>query len=297
VKIVITSGKGGTGKTMLSVNLAVALATEQSVGLLDCDVEEPNCHLFLKPDFGLSQPVDVTVPVVDEESCTSCGRCARACEFHALVALPGKPPLFLPEMCHGCGLCKFICAEEAVSDGRREIGSVGAGGVHGLYFRRGQLYLGEARCTPLIQAVKDPLRIPPLDTLIIDSPPGVACPAVETLKGADFVVLVAEPTPFGLHDLRLAVQITEELSIPFGVVINRSDIGNSGVHDFCVSESIPILLEIPFEREIAEISSRGVIYADVNDAFAEMLRKLARDIAARLPEIEAVALPERTVVS
>jgi MinD superfamily P-loop ATPase len=284
VKIVIASGKGGTGKTTLSVNLAVALAGKQSVGLLDCDVEEPNCHLYLKPPFDATESVGTPVPVIDERACTGCGLCARACEFHALLALPGVP-LLLPELCHSCGVCSYVCPEEAISDGSREIGMLGAGDVGGIYFRWGRLNVGEARSTPIMRAVKDLATAPPLDTVIIDAPPGVACPAVETLRGADFTVLVTEPTPFGLHDLKLAVETAQQMDIPCGVVVNRAGIGDSRVNEFCAAEGIPILLEIPDNRRIAEACSRGEVFSAVDETFADELRAFASALRARAEKV------------
>ncbi len=286
MKIVIASGKGGTGKTTLAVNLAVALAGEGSVGLLDCDVEEPNCHLYLKPLFDVTESVGTRVPAVDGEACTGCGLCARACEFHALLALPGVP-LLLPELCHACGVCSYVCPEEAISETYREIGLIGAGEVSGLYLRWGRLHIGEARSTPIIRAVKDLVMAPYLDTVIIDAPPGVACPVVETLRDADFAVLVTEPTPFGLHDLKLAVQTAREMSIPCGVVVNRAGIGDNRVNDFCTSEGVPILLEIPADRHIAEACSRGEVFAATDAAFASELRTFAADLQARIGNLRA----------
>lgn len=281
MKIAIASGKGGTGKTTLSVNLATALAHEGSVGLLDCDVEEPNCHLYLKPPFDATEPVGTLIPVIDEDACTGCSLCARACEFHALLALPG-PPLLLPELCHACGVCAYVCPEEAITENERQIGVVGSGLVDGIYFRWGRLNIGEARSTPVIQAVKDLDTAPPLDTVIIDAPPGVACPAVEAMRGADFAVLVTEPTPFGLHDLVPAVQTARQMSIPCGVVVNRADIGDDRVDEYCAAEDVPILLRIPDDRRIAEACSRGEIFAAIDPSFASMLQTFASDLRARI---------------
>lgn len=283
MKIVIASGKGGTGKTTLSVNLAIALAGECSVGLLDCDVEEPNCHLYLKPDFDSAESVGVAMPLIDEQACTGCGLCARACEFHALVALPGVP-LLLPELCHGCGMCSYVCPEEAIADSQREIGLVGAGEAAGVYFRWGRLHVGEARSLPVMRAVKDLAAAPQLDMVLIDAPPGVACPAVEALRGADFTVLVTEPTPFGLHDLELAIETTRQMDIPCGVVVNRAGIGDSRVSEYCFAEGIPILLEIPDNRRIAEACSRGEVFAATDAAFAADLRDLASNLRARIAD-------------
>ena len=287
MKIAIASGKGGTGKTTLSVNLARALSAETNVGLLDCDVEEPNCHLYLKPAVQPDEPVNTPVPSVDGDTCTGCGMCARSCEFNALLALPGVP-LVMPELCHGCGVCTYVCPENAITEVGRVIGSVGAGMVDDLYFRWGALNVGEARATPVIDAVKDLAATPPLETVIIDAPPGTACPAVQTLRGADFAVLVTEPTPFGLNDLRLAIDTVRLLDVPCGVVINRYGVGDTGVEDYCATESVPILLRIPYDRSIAKACSQGEIYAASNEPFARSLRVLAEDIRSRVAEVARV---------
>ena len=281
MKVVVASGKGGTGKTTLAVNLAAALAGRHRVGLLDCDVEEPNCHLFLRPHGHDQEKVDTPMPVIDAAYCTGCGLCASACEFNALLALPGRP-LLLPELCHSCGVCSYVCPEQAISEAGRSIGVIGAETVERLYFRWGRLDVGEARCTPVIRAVKDLATAPPLDMIIIDAPPGVACPAVEAMKGTDFAVLVTEPTPFGLHDLRLAVETAGHLGLPCGVVINRAGVGDSRVNEYCEAEGVPVLLEIPFSRKLAETCARGEIFARTDSAFAGDLRDLADTLLARV---------------
>jgi MinD superfamily P-loop ATPase len=279
MRIVVASGKGGTGKTTISVNLALAMAGERTVGLLDCDVEEPNCHLYLRPSFEPAIPVSTTIPEIDADRCAGCGLCARACRFHALVALPGRP-LLLPEMCHGCGVCSYVCPEQAVADADRTIGAVGAGFVGPLYLRWGSLNVGEARSAPVIRAVKDLSEAPPLDLVIVDAPPGVACPTVEAMKDSDYVVLVTEPTRFGLHDLRLAVDTARELGLPCGVVINRAGIGDDGVERYCAEQRIPILLGIPEDRRIAEASSRGETLLTVDRLLAAGLRNMGRLLIA-----------------
>ena len=286
--IVIASGKGGTGKTTLAVNLAQAMASQCRVGLLDCDVEEPNCHLYLKPDFAPDKPVTVPVPSINPETCNACGLCARACKFNALLALP-KEPLLLPELCHSCGLCTMVCPEKAISETPREVGKLGSGKIHTsvvsntqvagtskeLYFRWGVLNVGEARALPVISAVKSLSQAPPLDLVIVDAPPGVACPAIEAMRKADVAILVTEPTPFGLHDLRLAVEAAVELGVPVGVVVNRMGVGDLRVHDFCRRSGIPVWLEIPEDRRIAEACSRGELLANFDQDFASKLRTLA----------------------
>jgi MinD superfamily P-loop ATPase len=200
----------------------------------------------------------------------------------------------LPELCHGCGTCAFVCPEEAISDGTREVGSLGAGNVGSLYFRWGQLNVGEARSTPVIRAVKDLSAGPELDIVIVDAPPGVACPAIETMRGADYAVLVTEPTPFGLHDLELAIQAARELRLPHGVVINRAGIGDDRVQRFCAEQGVPILMEIPDDRRIAEACSRGDIFAVTHPDFAEALRGLAEIILSRV--VADAATPPDPVV-
>lgn len=283
MKLAIASGKGGTGKTTVAVNLAWALSKQCRTGLLDCDVEEPNCHLYLKPAFDPDRQVKTLVPLVDPDLCTGCGLCARSCEFNALLALPGVP-LVMPELCHACGVCSYVCPEDAITEVGRPVGHLAEGMVEDLYFRWGVLDVGEARATPVVDAVKDLSSSPALETVIIDAPPGTACPAVQTMRGADFVVLVTEPTPFGLHDLVLGVETVRQLGIPHGVVINKHGVGDTRVDDFCAAEDIPVLMRIPYDRKVAEACSRGEIYAAEDETFVESLRRLVSDIGSRVVE-------------
>jgi MinD superfamily P-loop ATPase len=256
--IAIASGKGGTGKTTVAVNLALSIGNAQ---ILDCDVEEPNAHLFLKPAIQERRPVCVPVPEVDEEKCTSCGRCQKICAFNAIVVLPrsadkkGKVMIF-PNLCHGCGACAQLCPQGAIREVKREIGSIESGTSGEIQFAHGKLYIGEAVSPPLIKQVKE--RADPARTVIVDAPPGTSCPMIASVRGSDFCILVTEPTPFGLNDLILAVEAVRKMGIPHGVVINRSDIGDRKVEDYCRDQDIPILLSIPFERDIAELYSKGI---------------------------------------
>lgn len=255
MKIAIASGKGGTGKTTIATNLALTLAnTGRTIQILDCDVEEPNCHIFLKPEIESSSTVTVPIPKVIEEKCTGCGICADVCEFSAIAVIKGKVLIF-PELCHGCGACKLFCPEDAFIEVPRELGIVEKGKTNGIRFVHGLLNIGELMSPAVISGVKKAAGDP--EILILDSPPGTSCPVIEAVKDAEFVLLVTEPTPFGLNDLELAVGMVRELSIPFAVAINRSDVGNEDVKEYCRREKIEIVLEIPNDRRIAEAYSRG----------------------------------------
>jgi len=264
--LAIASGKGGTGKTTVAVNLATALA--RPVRLLDCDVEEPNCHVFLDADAETSEAIGVPIPVVDEEKCTACGACGEMCQYNAIVSLKTKPLVF-PELCHGCGGCARVCPEGAITEQDRPVGVVETAHVGQLTFIQGRLNLGEPMAPPLIRGVKRHLR--PDEINVMDCPPGTACPMITAVRGADFVLLVTEPTPFGLHDLSLAVETVRLLELPFGVVVNRVGVGDDRVHAYCDREGIPILLEIPDDRRIAEAYSRGELVIDVAGDLRERL--------------------------
>jgi MinD superfamily P-loop ATPase len=252
VTVAVASGKGGTGKTTVAVNLALSLSG--SLQFLDCDVEEPNAHLFLQPEIGEVQAVQVLVPEVDEERCTACGACGRACRYHAIVSLKTQPMVF-PELCHGCGGCTLACEAGAIRETPREVGVIERGMRGEIRFAHGRLNVGEAMAGPVIRALR---RAADRSLLtIIDAPPGTSCPVVASVRESDFVVLVTEPTPFGLNDLALAVGMVRELNQAFGVVLNRSDIGDGAVREYCEAEGIPLLLEIPENRRLAEAYSRG----------------------------------------
>ncbi len=272
--ISIASGKGGTGKTTVATNLALSLG--EGVRLLDCDVEEPNCHLFLHPQISDSEKVSTFVPVINEDLCTGCKKCAEICRFRALTVVGGKVLVF-QELCHSCGGCLEVCPEDAIVSGSREIGVMESGNCGVMGFVQGRLRIGEAMSPPLIKKVRTNRN--GAQTLIIDAPPGTSCPVIAAMKGSDFVLLVTEPTPFGLHDLGLAVEAVRVLGIPCGLVINRSDIGDEAVVRYARQEGIPVLMEIPFDRRIAEAYSRGTPLVAIMPEWAERFRGLYQSIA------------------
>ncbi|MFW9887155.1 MAG: ATP-binding protein [Candidatus Thorarchaeota archaeon] len=249
--ITVASGKGGTGKTTVAVNMALSLG---NVNLVDCDVEEPNAHTLLHPKGLTNEPVKVPMPLVDMDICTLCATCANFCEYNAIFV--GKKVLVYAEICHSCGGCALVCPEEAIKEEAREVGTIYDTTLNGIRFVYGELNVGEPIAIPVIKAVKN--KIDRNGITILDAPSGTACPVIETMLGSDFVVLVTEPTPFGLHDLSMTVDVIQELNIPHVVVLNRAGVGNDTVKEFCRAKGIPILLEIPFERKIAELYSKGI---------------------------------------
>ncbi|MBL7184554.1 MAG: ATP-binding protein [Anaerolineae bacterium] len=264
--IAVASGKGGTGKTTVAVNLALSMAVDQSANpanplFLDCDVEEPNAHLFLNPTIERREEVGILIPEVDYDRCTFCGRCAEVCDYHALAVVKQRVLIF-PELCHGCGSCTLNCPEGAIHEVLNVTGVIEEGQAGGIRFAHGILNIGEAMAVPVIRQLKKRIGeadLRPHSIVILDASPGTSCPVVETMRGADFVLMVTEPTPFGLHDLRLAVEVArDELRLPVGVVINRDGVGDQGVEDYCAAEGIPILMRIPLDRRIAEAYSDGV---------------------------------------
>lgn len=271
--ISIASGKGGTGKTTVATNMTVSL--EGNIQLLDCDVEEPNAHLFIHPEINEVKTITTPVPEVDMEKCNLCGKCGEICQFKAIVVI-GKTVLPFPEMCHSCGGCMEVCPEKAITETGRELGVIERGSRNGLEFVHGKLRVGEAMSPPLIRKVREYARSDALT--IIDAPPGTSCPVIASMKGADFVLLVTEPTPFGLHDLKLAVGAVNILDIPCGLVINRSDMGDDQVKIYAKKENLPILMEIPFDRKIAEAYSRGEMIVDVMPGWKEKFLKLYHQI-------------------
>jgi len=271
--IAVASGKGGTGKTTIAANLAKTIA-KKDITLLDCDVEEPNCHLFLNPAKIDTKPHHTYVPEVNKKLCTGCGKCAELCQFKAIINIKNSTLVF-PELCHSCKGCEIICPEKAISAGSRQTGEIHTGFSDSLKLIWGSLKIGEAMAVPLISSVLDTgLSGNSSPITIIDAPPGTSCPVIEAVKQSDFTLLVTEPTPFGLNDLKLAVGMIRTLKIPFGVVINRSTTGDQKVTEYCQQENIPLLLEIPDDRRIGEAYSKGILMIDAFPEFREQFNNL-----------------------
>lgn len=289
--ISVASGKGGTGKTTIAVNLALVIAGEKdkNVRFLDCDVEEPNAHLFLKPNITNRELVTIPIPEIDDSKCTYCGKCAQVCAFNALAVTKNKVLVF-PELCHGCGTCSLLCPEKAIHEVGKEIGVVEEGKAGSIKFLDGRLNIGEMIAPPIIKKikkkalteynleVKERSGLNSQHIVLIDAPPGTSCPVIEAVKDSDYTILVTEPTPFGFHDLVLAVEVLEKLKIPYGVVLNKCDIGDRQVEEYCQKNSIPILLSIPLDREIAVAYSNGIPIVNMNQTYREKFLKLFQNV-------------------
>jgi len=288
--ISVASGKGGTGKTTIAVNLAITLAKdrEKEVQFLDCDVEEPNAHLFLKPVISSLESVEISVPDIDSQKCNYCGKCAKVCTFHAIAVIKDKILVF-PELCHGCGACTLSCPEKAINEVGREIGILEEGKAESISFSGGRLNIGEMMASPIIKKIKKKSikkykvnqdnNIGNQNIILIDAPPGTSCPVIESIKGSDYTILVSEPTPFGLHDLMLAVELLRQLGIPHGVVLNKCDVGDNEVQEYCQENNIPILLFIPWDKEIAVTYSRGIPIGKVNFSYEQKFMQLFQNIS------------------
>jgi MinD superfamily P-loop ATPase len=286
--ICVASGKGGTGKTTVATSLALSIADGAPL-FLDCDVEEPNAALFLKPELTHREEVGILIPEVDYSKCTFCGRCAEVCAWHA-IAVVGRKVLVFPELCHGCGSCTLNCPEGAIHEVLHVMGCLESGQAGRIRFGHGILNVGEPMAVPIIRQLKAKhLADADHSAVILDASPGTSCPVVETMRGADFVLLVTEPTPFGLHDLRLTVELArDELGLPVGVVVNRDGIGDAGVDEYCAAEGIPILMRIPLDRRIAEAVSAGEALVEALPEYTEPLQELCQHIS-RLAEVHPTA--------
>lgn len=251
--ISIASGKGGTGKTTVATNLAFSI--KEKVRLLDCDVEAPNSHLFLNPEIDETREVFSNIPQVNEELCTYCKKCMDICRFNAIAVMGKKKVMTFPDLCHDCGGCVAVCPENAITEVPKVLGSIELGHTGDINFAHGRLAIGQAMAPPIIKKIR---QLPGEEAVtIIDAPPGTSCPVIAAMNGADFALLVTEPTPFGLHDLSLAVDAVRVLGLQCGIVINRSTLGNDCIHKYAQKENVPILMEIPFDKEIARSYSKG----------------------------------------
>ena len=276
--ISIASGKGGTGKTTVAVNLALSI---DKARYLDCDVEEPNGHLFLKPKINSEYKAVMSIPKIDLDKCNFCGKCQEVCSFNAIAVLPDDNDkkgsvLHFPHLCHGCGACSYLCPNKAISEIDKTIGIIESGGSGTVDFIHGRLNIGEIMSPPVIRQVKE--HIQGETPVIIDAPPGTSCPVIAAVKGSDYCVLVTEPTPFGLNDLKLTVEVIRKLNIPFGIVINRSDIGDNKTEEYCQDEGIRILLKIPFSREIATSYSYGEPIVKKDSEYKKIFQTLYNNI-------------------
>jgi MinD superfamily P-loop ATPase len=264
----IASGKGGTGKTTVATNLAVSA---KEIQFIDCDVEEPNANIFLKAKIDKTEEVTVNFPEIDKEKCDFCGKCSDFCAYNAIAVVPSDILVF-PELCHSCDGCELVCPKGAVNWHKRIIGKIEHGQTKDIDFYQGLLNIGEMQAIPVIKALKK--KVNKNKDVIIDVPPGTSCPVIESIGSSDYCILVTEPTPFGLHDLKLAVEVVRHLNIPFGVIINRDGVGNNKVEIYCKQEKIPVLLKIPERKKIANLYSKGITLADEIYEWHEMFAKV-----------------------
>ncbi len=284
MRIVIASGKGGTGKTTVAASLAFSLSALMDVAYVDCDVEAPNGHLFLQPQFTHHQPVDVMIPEIDQTRCNACGRCVAVCQFNALAKIKNKILVF-QQLCHGCGSCTFNCPQAAIVEVAHPIGEIHTGlTASGIKFHEGQLTISEPMPTPVIRQLKKGVNLPETTTIIFDAPPGASCSVVESLHGADYALLVTEPTPFGIHDLNQVLSIVRQMQIPVGLVINRVQGAYQPLADLCNAQSLEVLAEIPYARAFAEGVARGKTLPEIDPQYLSIFRDLHQAIAARVKQ-------------
>ena len=274
--ISIASGKGGTGKTTIATNLALSLGKVQ---VIDCDVEEPNANIFFNAEIKEREDVTVEIPEIDKEKCNYCGKCSEFCAYNALAVVPSDVLVF-PELCHSCGGCEIVCPQNAINWKRKPVGKIEHGVTNGVDFFHGLLNVGEIQAVPVIKALKK--KIDKEGNVIIDAPPGTSCPVIESINGSDYCILVTEPTPFGLHDLKLAIAVVRHLYIPFGVIINRDGVGDKKVEMYCQTEKIPILMKIPHSEEIANLYSMGIPFVkklpEWHERFTELFRRIQEEV-------------------
>jgi MinD superfamily P-loop ATPase len=274
MQIAVASGKGGTGKTTIATSLAYSLAGRDDVWYIDCDVEAPNGHLFLNPAFTYHRNAALSIPEIQVGRCIHCGKCVQVCQFHALAQI-GNKILVFPQLCHGCGSCTWNCPQSAIKEIPNAIGVIESGMARaGIHFAHGKLTVSEPMPTPVIRRLKEQIQPPQGAVVILDAPPGASCSVVETLRGCDFVLLVSEPTPFGLHDLRQMMGIVQEMVIPAGIIINRDNGSYLPMQDYCMRHHLPILMRIPFKRNIALGIAKGKTLPEIYPAYGDMLRSV-----------------------
>lgn len=274
--ISIASGKGGTGKTTIATNLALSLGKVQ---VIDCDVEEPNANIFFNAEIKEREDVTVEIPEIDKEKCNYCGKCSEFCAYNALAVVPSDVLVF-PELCHSCGGCEIVCPQNAINWKKKPVGKIEHGATNGVDFFHGLLNVGEIQAVPVIKALKK--KIDKERNVIIDAPPGTSCPVIESINGSDYCILVTEPTPFGFHDLKLAIAVVRHLYIPFGIIINRDGVGDKKVEMYCQTEKIPILMKIPHSEEIANLYSMGIPFVkklpEWHERFTELFRRIQEEV-------------------
>lgn len=286
MRIAVASGKGGTGKTTIATSLALSLVVNGEVHYVDCDVEAPNGHIFLKPQITHQSNAVIRIPVINKDTCSLCGRCVEVCQFHALAKI-GKMIMTFPQLCHGCGSCTVNCPESAIEELANPIGVIESGvTAHGLNFSQGRLNISEPMSTPVIRQLKKSITTKDESIVVLDAPPGASCSVVETLRGVDFVLLIAEPTPFGVHDLKQMIGIVTEMGIPAGVIINREKAMFMPLKDLCTEVHIPILMNIPFDRRIAAGLAEGLTLIEINPDYSQRLQDVYRQISSIIASIK-----------
>lgn len=290
IKIAVASGKGGTGKTTIATSL-MQTAPKGNNLFLDCDVEAPNAHIAIKPNFTSTSPVYKLIPQIDKDRCTYCGKCAQACRYNAISvfnqhSLVQKPNILVfSNLCHSCGVCSEVCPEDAITEVENELGILNIGEIENFgTFANGELKIGSALATPIIHALKKKFLQNTWDNVILDSPPGTSCSVVETIKNTDFVILVTEPTPFGYHDLALTIELVNSMHIPAGIIVNRDGIGNIDMEAISKETGIPILMRIPMRKGIAQELAKGYLLLDAFPEFATEFDDLHLQIQSLISE-------------
>jgi MinD superfamily P-loop ATPase len=283
ISISILSGKGGTGKTTIAVNMALSL---DNVQLLDADVEEPNDYIFISPEIinKDSEPVMRLIPEVDDEKCTACRKCVDFCEYNALAMMLDNVLVF-EEVCHSCGGCKIVCPEDAITEKEKELGKIRHDEQKSIDFWQGELNTGEEKAVPVIEKLKT--KINHNKKIIIDSPPGTTCPTIEAITDTDYTLVVTEPSPFGVHDLDMVVEMLKTVDQPFSVIINRAEEdSNYLIEDYCRENNINILMEVPFSRKIAELYSRGKVFVGEIEGWESKFKNLYKNIVEEVKSNE-----------